>query len=465
MHFNAREPQELMRQFALDHPRCNLFASPGTGKTGAAYDIFATLHMLGDVRRALVLGPKRVAKNVWPSERDKWHESFGHLKVAAAIGSPEHRTSVVRSNPDILAINYENIEWLVDGYGGKWPFDMVIADESTRLKGFRAGINTHGKIEGQGAVRAKKLAEIAKKTRRWINMTGSPAPNGLQDLYGQQWFIDMGRRLGHTFDDFQKRWFHSSASPDGYTILEAYKHSQPEIQALMKDCSISIDARDYYPITEALERHIMVDLPPKARAAYQTMEKDLFADVNKHAVEVFTSGGKSNKCLQIANGSVFYDDGVWTPAHDEKIEALASLKEELNGEPMLVRYLFKPDRERILKAFPRARFLDDRQATIDEWNAGKIPMLVTHAASAGHGLSLQHGGRVLVDYGSNFNLEEDEQILERVGPTRQFQSGYDRMVYRYRIIARDTIEELSVLPRLHKKISVQDAFKAAMKMR
>lgn len=467
MLWTPRVYQGLIHNFGLDRERGNIFASPGTGKTSAGVALFDTRRMLGMNKRCLVIAPKRVAKNVWPAEIGKWHESFGHLNIAAAVGTAEQRIAAIKSKPDILCINYEMLEWLIDGYGADFPFDMMLLDESTRVKGLRVTMTKNDNVKGQGSVRAKALATVAhKQVRTLFNLTGSPAPNGVIDLYGQQWFIDGGRRLGHTFKAFEDRWFYCKQTKDGYTQRVPFDHAQPEIEALMKDCSITIDARDYFDIKEPLVRNIMVDLPPKARAAYLSMEKELFADIEKHAVEVFTSGGKANKCLQIANGSVFYDkESNWVSVHDEKIEALKSLAEELNGEPLLVRYQFRPDRERILKAFPRARFLDDKKETEDAWNRGEIPMLVCHAASAGHGLSLQHGGRVLVDYSSHYDLEHDEQVIERLGPTRQLQSGYDRMVYRYRLIARDTIEETSVLPRLLKKMSVQDSFKEAMKHR
>lgn len=467
MIFLPRLPQQHIIEFTLRHRRGNVFASPGVGKTGAGYYTYDTFRMLGVVKRCLVIGPKRVAKNVWTAEQAKWAESFGHLKVAAAIGTPDQRKAAVMSRPDLLCINYDNLEWLIDGYGDDWPFDMVMADESTRLKGLRIFMTKKGNISGQGSVRAKSLASVAHtKVRFWYNLTGSPAPNGIVDTWGQQWFIDGGRRLGADFGSFEDRWFYSKRLPDGYNMLVPHDHAQREIEGLMKDCCVTIDAKDYFPISEVNENIIWVDLPPAARRAYLTMEKELFANINQNAVEVFTAGSKANKCLQIANGSVFYDkEGSWTNAHDEKLEALKSIVTEFNGEPILVRYLYKPDKEKILKAFPRARYLDDKQSTEDAWNRGEIPVLVAHAAGAGHGLSLQLGGRVLVDYGCDFNLEHDEQIIERIGPTRQYQSGLDRMVYRYRILARDTIEELSVLPRIKKKISVQDAFKNAMKIR
>ena len=472
MIYTPRQYQRLIENFALNRRRGNIFASPGMGKTSAAYSIFDAKRMMGEASRALVLAPKRVALSAWPRERDKWAESFGHLKVAAAIGTPDQRLAALRSTPDILSINYENVEWLIDQYGDEWPFDTVFADESTRLKGLRVSlqVSKNGKefINGQGSSRAKALAEVAhKRVRNWYNMTGSPAPNGVVDVWGQQWFVDGGRRLGSSFTAFSQRWFRSVPGADGYSQIEPLPNAQREIEQLLAESSIVVEAKDWFPLEDVIEREIFIDLPPKARKIYNDMEKKLFAEVEQHEVEVFSQGSKAQKCLQIASGTLIHDTDTraWVKVHDEKLDALQSIVEETNGEPLLVAYQHKSDLERILKAFPKARYLDTNPKTEDDWNACKIPFLVCHPASAGHGLSLQHGGRILVDYASGFNLENDEQVIERLGPTRQYQSGYKRSVFRYRIVARDTIEEHSVLPRLRFKMSVQDALKNAMKKR
>jgi SNF2 family DNA or RNA helicase len=477
MIFTPRPYQHLIRSFALEHARCSIFASPGMGKTSAGIDIFESRRQMGEVKRLLVLAPKRVAVSTWPAEIPKWHESFGHLRVAAAVGTVEQRLAALRTNADIISTNYDNIPWLLEQYGDHWPFDMVLADESTRLKGLRISIQrrqrkdgTWGEefIAGQGASRAKALAAIAhKKVRYWINATGSPAPNGLVDTWAGQWFIDGGRRLGNSFTAFTNRWFRALPGGDGYSQVEPLPYAEREIQALLAETSITVDARDWFPLNEVIERNIYVDLPAKARKHYREMEKELFTEVEQHEVEVFNAGSKAQKCLQIASGSLIHDTDsrAWVAVHDEKIEALKSIVEETNGENLLVTYQFTADRDRILKAFPKARFLDSNPRTVKEFQDGKIRMLVCHPASAGHGLDLQHNCRILVDYSSGWNLEYDEQVIERIGPTRQFQIGKNVSVFRYRIVARDTIEENSVLPRLKLKMSVQDSLKAAMKLR
>lgn len=478
MIFTPRPYQQLIANFALDRARSNIFSSMGTGKTGATIHTFDTLRMFGEAKRMLVIAPRRVALNTWPREVEKWNGSFGHLSVAAMIGTEKQRLAAGRARADITTINYDNLPWLVDKVGDNWPFDMVVADESTRLKGLRVSIQqrkkgdgTLGKefITGQGSSRAAALSQVAHKhVKRWVNLTGSPAPNGIVDLWGQMWFIDGGRRLGNSFSAYSDRFFRAVPGGDGYSQIEPMPFSQKIIEDLIRDCCITIDAKDWFDIKAPIERIVGIQLPPAARKQYQEMQKELFTQVLKDGarqdVEAFNAGSKSNKCLQIASGNVYYDkEGSWAKVHDEKIEALKSIVEETNGEPLLVRYSYRPELERIMKAFPKAKFFNDKRETEDAWNRGEYPMLVTHAASAGHGSNLQDGGRILVDYSQGWNLEEDEQIIERIGPTRQLQSGHDRAVFRYRIVAEDTIEETAVLPRIKKKMSVQDALKDAMK--
>lgn len=470
MIFTPRPYQELIGKFIFDNPRCNVWAGMGMGKTSQSIASFDALRMFGEVTRALVIAPKRVAQSTWPNEIDKWHESFGHLTIVAAIGTPKQRLAAIAANADITCINYENLEWLIEAVGDNWSWDMVIADEATRLKGLRISLRTSAKgkefVTGQGSVRAKALAKIAfTKVKRWVNLTGSPAPNGIQDLWGQNWFIDKGLRLGSSFTSFESRWFRSVQNSSGFSSIEPLKHSQGEVQEILRDVTVTVEAKDWFPLDLPIEHIVKVELPAAAREVYDDMERKLFAEIESHEVEVFNAAGRSNKCLQIGSGAVYVDTETrqWVDLHDEKIEALRSIVAETAGEPLLVSYQFVPEREKLLKAFPKAKVLSSDPKMIADWNAGKIPMLIVHPASAGHGLNLQDGGRILVDFSTGWNLEYDEQVIERVGPTRQLQSGHPRTVFRYRIVAANTLEENTVLPRLKTKASVQDALKDAMK--
>lgn len=468
MRYSPRPYQDLIANAGLDCRRLNIFASVGVGKTSASYLLFDKLRMFGEAKRAVVFAPKRVALSAWTAERDKWFETFGHLKVVAAIGTPAQRLAALHSGADITTINYENIPWLIETLGDQWPFDTVFADESTRLASHRVSLQTsklgNEFMKGQGGKRANLLAKTAiTRVRNWYNLTGSPAAGGLHNLWGQQFFLDQGKRLGRSFTSFEQRWFKHSIPGDIHSALEAMPWAEQQIRDAIADCSITIDARDWFPIEDVVERHVEVDLPPKARAAYKEMAQELYTDLLANDVEALNGAGKANKCRQIASGQVYFEDGKWQEVHDEKLEALRSIVSETNGENLLVAYQFVPEKERILKAFPKARFLDQNPRTIDEWNAGKIPMLVCHPASAGHGLSLQDGGRILVDFSTGWNLEEDEQVIGRIGPTRQLQSGYNRSVFRYRIVAHNTIEDMAIIPRLKTKASVQESLLNALK--
>ena len=284
-------------------------------------------------------------------------------------------------------------------------------------------------------------------------------------MWGQTWFIDGGRRLGNSFTAFEDRYFTTYTTDDGYSKMKPLPSSKVLIEDKIRDVCMTIEAKDYFDLPPLIESNIMVDLPPAARKQYLEMEKDFFTFIEQHPVEAFNNSSQSNKLRQFAGGAAYINDKHdWALVHDAKMEALRSVIEEANGMPVLVAYQFVSERERILAAFPRARPVSTPGFN-DAWNKGDIPIGVGHPASVGHGLNLQYGSNIMCDFSSGWNLEEDEQIIERIGPTRQAQAGLNRPVYRRRIVARDTVEENVVLPVLAGKASLQGAFKEAMKRR
>lgn len=413
---------------------------------------------MGDISRpALVLAPLRVAVSTWPAESEKWHH-LNNIEVQPIIGNPKQRIAALKNrNANVFTMNFENLPWLRETLKRN-PFDIIIPDESTRLKGHR----TKG-----GGQRTAALAKFIAKhpPKYWHNLTGTPAPNGLKDLWGQQYFIDGGERLGRTFSAFTDRWFHAIPLNDFGYALEPLPFAQEQIQEKLSDVSISLNAADYFDIKDPIVVPVYVDLPTKARKHYDEMEKVFFTEIAGNDIEAHNAASKSLKCLQIASGAIYTDDKKnWTEIHDLKIQALESIVNEAAGMPILVSYHFKHDLARLKKAFPNARELDDNPQTIIDWNAGKIPMLLSHAASAGHGLNLQDGGNIIVYFSHWWDLEQYQQILERIGPTRQIQAGYDRPVWVYWILARDTVDE-AVIERRGGKKSVQDTLLDYMKRR
>lgn len=458
--FTARPYGALITNHILDVARCGVWAGMGMGKTVSTLNALDLLE-LAEPGPALVCAPLRVAQSTWPDEAAKW-QHLRNVGVTPIVGDVKARErAALRAfdfSASVFTINYENLPWLVDlleRWKRPWPFRKIVADESTKLKGFRLR---------QGTQRARALGRVAHKhAAHFVELTGTPSPNGLQDLWGQAWYLDQGRRLGRTFDAFRQRWFRPSF--DGYGI-EPLPFAQEQIEDAMRDLCLSLDARDWFDLKEPIVNTISVDLPAKARALYDDMEKAMFAQIGEHEVEAFNAAAKTMKCLQLANGAAYVGEGgaQWAEVHDVKLQALDEVIEEAAGMPVLVAYHFKSDLARLLKAFPKGRQLDKDPQTLRDWNAGKIPVLFAHPASAGHGLNLQDGGNILVFFSVNWNLEEHQQIIERIGPTRQMQAGHDRPVFIHYILARDTVDEI-VLARIETKREVQDLLLEALKRR
>ena len=451
----------LITSHLTDLDRSAVFAGMGLGKTVCTLTGISNLILAGESAPTLVLAPLRVAKTTWPDEVKKWDHLSG-LSVIPIVGTEAERRAALRFDAPIYTTNFDNLVWLIEHFGDRWPFANVVADELTRLKAFRLR---------QGGLRAQALGRVAHtKIKRFTGLTGTPAPNGLIDLWGQMWFVDKGQRLGRTFDSFKQRWFRPS--PDGFGSVPL-PHAQAEVEAALRDVCLTVDAKDWFDLEEPIVNNIYVDLPVKARRLYKDMEKELFMELEGHEIEAFNAAAKTQKLLQLASGAVYLDpqtegdhdsrrSRAWKEAHDVKVQALEDIIEEAAGAPVLVAYHFKSDLTRLLKAFPKGRALDANPQTITDWNAGRIPVLFAHPASAGHGLNLQEGGNILVYFSHDWNLENRLQILERIGPVRQKQAGYDRPVFVHNILARDTIDDV-VLARISSKAGIQEALMQALK--
>lgn len=455
--FTPRPYQDLILSHEIDIKRSNVWAGMSMGKTVATLTALEDLFMAGsETQPALVLAPLRVASSTWPDEAVKWNH-LRNIDVQPIIGTAKERIAAIKNtNASVFTINYDNLVWLVEIFGEHWPFGTIIADESTRLKSFRLR---------KGGKRAAALAKVAHKhVHRWVNLTGTPSPNGLIDLWGQAWFVDQGQRLGRTYSAFTSRWFNNIQFPgQQWSKLEPWPFAQEQMQDALRDVTISLDAADWFDIEEPIHNIIKLELPTKARKQYQEMEKEMFLELEHEGIEALNAAAKTVKCLQIASGAIYTDDSKnWVELHDAKIQALESIISESGGMPILVAYHWKHDLERLLKAFPKGKNLDADPQTLRDWNAGKIPILFAHPASAGHGLNLQDGGNILVFFSHWWDLEQHEQIIERIGPTRQIQAGYNRPVFIHHLIAAATMDEV-VMERRNSKREIQDLLLEAMK--
>lgn len=455
--FTPRPYQNLILSHEIDIKRSNVWAGMGMGKTVATLTALEDLFMAGsETQPALVLAPLRVASSTWPDEAVKWNH-LRNIDVQPIIGTAKERMAAIKNtNASVFTINYDNLVWLVEIFGEHWPFGTIIADESTRLKSFRLR---------KGGKRAAALAKVAHKhVHRWVNLTGTPSPNGLIDLWGQAWFVDQGQRLGRTYSAFTSRWFNNIQFPgQQWSKLEPWPFAQEQMQDALRDVTISLDAADWFDIEEPIHNIINLELPDKARKQYQEMEKEMFLELEHDGIEALNAAAKTVKCLQIASGAIYTDDSKnWVELHDTKIQALESIISESGGMPILVAYHWKHDLERLLKAFPKGKNLDADPQTLRDWNAGKIPILFAHPASAGHGLNLQDGGNILVFFSHWWDLEQYQQIIERIGPTRQIQAGYNRPVFIHHLITAGTMDEV-VMERRNSKREIQDLLLEAMK--
>lgn len=463
--FTPRPYQKIITNTILSKDRCAIWAEMGLGKTTATLNAIDEASLLGfGDSPVLILAPLLVARTTWPDESRKWNH-LRNIRIVPIVGNEDNRRRALKIDANVFTTNYEQIPWLVDFYGARWPFKWVVADESTRLKGFRLR---------QGGIRAQALAQVAhSKIERFTQLTGTPSPNGLIDLWGQMWMLDAGKRLGRSFTAFKERWFSQDIERH---LVKPHKHSADEINRCLSDICLTVKAKDWFDLKEPIVTNKFVELPARARHLYKEMETKFFFELEGHAVEAVHAAAMSQKLLQLSNGAVYVDpitqtdidqhSKIYKEVHDDKLQMLESILQEANGTPVLVAYNFKSDLDRLQKAFPKAVAITPKNlnSVMTDWNSGKIPVLLAHPASAGHGLNLQDGGNILVFFGINWNLEQRLQIIERIGPTRQMQAGYDRPVFIYNILAKDTIDEL-VLARVETKREIQDILMDAMNNR
>lgn len=470
--YSPRPYAPAFNDLVLGLPRCNAWLPPGLGKTVLTLTVLDFLHNVwGESSPTLVLGPLRVARDTWTNEVGKWQHLAG-LTVVSITGAAEERAAALLKPAQVYVMNYDNLVWLRDWFREQrkaWPFRRVVADESTRLKNFRIR---------QGGVRASALGEVAHTAvKEWVNLTGTPSPNGLKDLWGQQFFVDAGQRLGRTYDAFDQRWFAYKRLKDAVTHKLEVKtiilpHAHHEIHERLADCSLSIDPRDYFDLHDPIVNVIEVDLPKSARAKYRELEKEMFTRLETgEEVEVFNAAALTNKCLQCANGAVYLDperygleDGApkAIEVHDAKLDALESLIEDLAGASLMVAYHFRSDLRRLQRTFPDGVDLATQEG-LDAFREGRARLGFGHPASIGHGIDgLQNECNAIAFFAQDWNLETHDQIIERIGPVRQLQAGLDRPCFIHYIVARDTLDEV-VMARRTSKRGVQDLLMNYMK--
>lgn len=389
------EPRDYA-PFVSDHiarnRRCAVWAPPGFGKTVMTLSVLDALDSIEDVWPALVIAPLRVARDVWPEEPLKWNH-LQHIGVSPLIGLEGDRRRGLDVPAHVYTINPENIPWLVKIHRHAWPYRTVVVDEATKLKSLRVSFQKHPKsgkeyLTGQGGVRAKALAQVAREFKRVIELTGTPSPNGLQDLWGQLWFLDAGRRLGRTYTAFRKRFFQTDQYSGEVTPLP---FAREQIEGLVKDICLSLQVADWFDVEEPYVNNVYVKLPASARSVYRELEKEMFVQLAEGEVEAVNAAALTQKCLQLANGAAYLGEPgpgerKWATVHDEKLDALESLVEEAGGAPQLVMYEFKSDAARIKQRFGKHVADLGTAAGLAQFKKGRTAIGLGHPKSVGHGI-------------------------------------------------------------------------------
>jgi len=356
------------------------------------------------VSRVLIIAPKKVAEATWQREAAKW-DHLKHLRFATVLGSESKRVRALNTPADIWVINRENVPWLVEYYRNAWPFDMVVIDESSSFKNHQAK-------------RFKSLTWVRKSISRLVELTGTPAPNGLIDLWAQVYLLDGGERLGKYITHFRERYFNPDKRNAQQVFTYAPKPGADEaIHRRISDICISMKAEDYLQLPDCTVNEIPVELDKKSRELYDRMEREMLLRVDEKTIDAGTAAVLSNKLLQLCNGAVYDGQQNVVDVHNCKIEAFLELIEQLNGQPALVFYNFRHDLPRIEKALRktglRVRRLNGPEDQND-WNDRKIDILLAHPASCAYGLNLQDGGNHVIWFGLNWSLELYQQANKRL---------------------------------------------------
>ena len=443
MQYKPYEYQEYATRFIQTHEVSAIFLDCGMGKSVITLTAIKRLLAKGKARRVLVVAPLRVAQTTWPDEIQKWDHLKG-LTYAVAVGSEEKRKAALAKKEDIIIINRENVEWLVAKSGQKWCYDTVVLDELSSFKSYQAK-------------RFKYLLKVRPFVSRIVGLTGTPASNGLMDLWAEFRVLDLGERLGRYITRYREAYF----KPDkrNAQVVFSYKPlpgAEERIYEKISDITISMKAKDYLHLPELVFNDVFVKLDEKAERAYAEFKADMVVELKGEEIDAVNAAVLSNKLLQMANGAIYAEDGKVIRIHDKKLDALEDMLESANGKPVLVAYWFKHDLQRIKERFPLAREIKTAE-DIRAWNNGEIAMGLIHPASAGHGLNLQRGGSTIIWFGLTWSLELYQQLNARL-----YRQGQKETVIIHHILTEGTMDE-RVLRAVGEKDKTQSALIDAVK--
>ena len=449
MKYHPHKYQTYASEFIKSHDEAAVFLDCGLGKTSI------TLTALNDLmfdsfefNKVLIIAPLRVAKVSWPDELKKW-DHLSLLNYSLVVGTEKERKEALAKKADLYIINRENVEWLIEKSNYRFDFDCIVIDELSSFKNYRSK-------------RVKSLLKVRPRVKRIIGLTGSPAGNGLMDLWAEFRVLDMGKRLGRFITSYRNDYF----MPDkrNNEIIFSYKPlpgAEDAIYKKISDMTISMKSTDYLDMPELISNEYKVYLSEKEMRTYESFKEQYVMELSEKEITAANAASLTNRLSQLANGAIYDDDKDITYFHDKKLDALEDLIEAANGKPVLVSYWFKHDLERIKTRLDKLKIAYEVISSVESirhWNEGRLQVGLINPASCGHGVNLQEGGSTIIWFGLTWSLELYEQTIARLW--RQGQKS--RTVVVEHIVAADTVDE-SILKALKTKDKTQSALIEAVK--
>lgn len=451
---NLHEYQKEAVDHIMKKSHCALFLEMGLGKTVSTLTAIKKLmYEELSIRKTLVIGPKRVVESVWEAECGKWSH-LRNLKVSKIVGSTKKRLAALKENADVYLISRDNIAWLIGQFGGNMlPFDMLVIDELSSFKNPKSQ-------------RFKALRLVQPSFKRVVGLTGSPAPNGLIDLWSQIYLLDRGERLGKFITRYREDYFRPGKSNGNIVYkYELCKNSENLIYEKIGDICMSMKAKDYLNLPKRITNIIKLKFDPQTEEKYKKFEEQKVLEMFEgqdldEAISVTHAAALSNKLLQFANGAVYDEDRKVHAIHDIKLEALKEIIDDANGKPVLVAWAFKHDIDRIKEYFKKYNLRELKtDKDIQDWNKGEIQIMTMHPASGGHGLNLQSGGHIIVWFGQTWSLELEEQFNARLD-----RQGQTEAVIVNKLVMEKTID-IDIIKAIEGKSQNQNKLMEAVKAR
>ena len=448
---NLHGYQRTAVQHIKEHPDAALFLDMGLGKTVSTLTAVADLINEFEVTKVLIVAPKRVAEMTWGDEIENWAH-IRHLRLSVIKGTAKQREIAARADADVYTVSRDNLVWLLQMWGGsKVPYDMLVLDELSSFKNHQSK-------------RFKAAKIIRRSVSRVVGLTGTPAPNGLIDLWAQMYLIDEGQRLGKSIGRYRDEFF--TAGQRNGDIVYSYipkapaEETEQKISTRISDICLSMTAEDYLKMPDKIMIYDNVEMEAKDYQRYKEFERERILELidRDEPLSAASAAALSNKLQQFANGAVYDSERNVMQVHDQKIEKLKELVEAANGNPVLVAYSFKHDLDKITEALKEYKPVKlQTPADMQRWNEGKIQVLITHPASAGHGLNLQHGGNIIIWYGNTWSLELYLQFNARL-----YRQGQKKPVYIHHIVTKGTVDE-KIIRSLGGKKDTQDGLMNCIK--